>query len=420
MTLKEERLTFTTNDGLTVNLIQKPGYKQSIGAITARFGSLTNTFVDETGKTVSVPAGTAHFLEHKLFDKEDGDALVGFLDRGADANAFTSNTATCYYFTATSQLEENLDHLMTFVEEPYFTQEKVDREKGIIEEEISSYADDPFWMLYQGILKAAYPDSAIGEDIAGSKESIATITPELLYSVYERFYQPKNLVLTVVGDFDQENLRRFIEQKQQTFNKKALPLEQHNFSRPIEPIAVQETKHYPISQPKLAMLAGLPLASHPLSGEERVKERLMAEFAFDLVFGEQTAWYQEQYQKGVLGDDFDYEIESSGPYFFVTFFSAGENVNQQIEIIQKRFGDAKAVLKRAEGDFTRLKKALIGENISAMDRLSKLALDEDLALYGLSYFDKMRLITQFRFCDIEEYSQQALFDGLLTRFMIKK
>lgn len=413
---KEAVDCFYTADGLRVNLIQRPGYEQTVAALSVAMGSLSTSYEDDRGQKQAVPAGTAHFLEHKLFDKPSGDVLIDFTNLGADANAFTTMDQTCYYFSTNQSVEKALDLLLHFVQEPYFTEETVARERGIIEEEIASYQDDPFSILYQGVLKTAFEKSPLADDIAGTPASLKEITAELLYQVHARFYQPANLSLTVVSGKEPDQLRDWIVKSQARLGlKKGAVPAGVQLSLPQDQRRQGSTKAA-VQREKLALLKRLPL----VDGRPFTEQRLLAEIALDLTFGEQTDWYQKQYQEGRLGDDFDYEVQVLDGVAFLLFFSSADDVSNQAELIEKRLANLIAIVQEAGGDFDLLKRALIGENSMQQDRLEQLALDDDLALYGLSLFDKMKILARFEHGDVIAYAKTALQPGPLTQFTLKK
>ena len=183
--------------GLTVIVRPMPGYSGTHVIYATRFGSIDRDFrLDD--KEVHLPAGVAHFLEHKMFEDQDGDAFAKFAKTGANANAFTAFDRTCYLFTATEQLDESLDVLLEMVGKPYFTQQTIDKEQGIIGQEIKQYDDAPDWRLMFAMYECLYTAHPVRDDIAGSVESIAQITPETLYTCHRAFYAPSNMVLCAV------------------------------------------------------------------------------------------------------------------------------------------------------------------------------------------------------------------------------
>lgn len=203
-------------NGLTVYLLPKNDYHKTYGLFSTNYGSIDNEFIPYGEKEkVKVPDGIAHFLEHKLFEKEDGDVFQLFGKQGASANAFTSFTKTSYLFSTTDQVEKNLTTLIDFVQAPYFTEETVNKEKGIIGQEIQMYEDDPNWRMFFGILNNLYPTHPLHIDIAGTVESIDKITAQDLYTCYRTFYQPSNMVLFVVGKMEPEKLMKLIRENQE-------------------------------------------------------------------------------------------------------------------------------------------------------------------------------------------------------------
>ncbi|MCY7604780.1 EF-P 5-aminopentanol modification-associated protein YfmH, partial [Bacillus altitudinis] len=191
------------DSGLDVYVLPKQGFNKTYATFTTKYGSVDNEFVP-LGKEdmIRVPDGIAHFLEHKLFEKEDGDVFHTFSKQGAAANAFTTFTRTAYLFSSTANVEQNLETLIDFVQEPYFTEKTVEKEKGIIGQEINMYDDNPDWRLFFGLIENLYQEHPVRIDIAGTVESIAPITKDHLYECYETFYHPSNMLLFVVGPVD--------------------------------------------------------------------------------------------------------------------------------------------------------------------------------------------------------------------------
>lgn len=203
----------TLANGLKVRLIPMVGYHKTYAMLTTDFGALDRTLPAAVGGQ-SLPAGLAHFLEHKLFEKADHDAFDLFGELGADSNAFTSFTQTSYLYSTTSNFRENLEVLLDFVQTPYFTAQTVAKEIGIISQEIKMYNDNPDSRLYMGMMGNLYPHDPLADDIAGTEESIKTITPELLYQTHAAYYRPEYLTLQVAGNLDPAETLAWIEQNQ--------------------------------------------------------------------------------------------------------------------------------------------------------------------------------------------------------------
>ena len=207
----ETVLRTTLPNGLTVAVVPKPLYRKRSAFFTTRYGGMDMRFRLD-GVWHDTPAGIAHYLEHKMFDTEDGNALQELSQNGAEPNAFTSNATTAYYFDCTEHFEENLRILLSFVSVPYFAQESVDKERGIIGQEIRMVEDTPDWRVYTNLLECLYHSSPARVAIAGTVESIAEITPETLYACHKAFYDPANMMLCVVGDVKPDEIAAIAEE----------------------------------------------------------------------------------------------------------------------------------------------------------------------------------------------------------------
>lgn len=202
-------------NGLTVNIVPKVGFHKTYASFTVNYGSVDSTFISlNDNKITNRPDGVAHFLEHKLFEKADYDAFELFGQLGADSNAFTSYTKTSYLFSTVENVRKCIETLLDFVQSPYFTNDSVEKEKGIIAQEIMMYDDDYNWRLYSGIVENLYPNSPLSKDIAGTVESIKNISTKDLYECYQAFYQPSNMDLFVVGAVDPDEVISWIKENQ--------------------------------------------------------------------------------------------------------------------------------------------------------------------------------------------------------------
>jgi predicted Zn-dependent peptidase len=202
------------DNGLQVYVLPKSGFRKTYATFATKYGSVDNHFRVAGGEETTVPDGIAHFLEHKMFEEPEGDIFATFASNGASANAFTSFDQTVYLFSATENIETNLSTLVDFVQRPYFTDENVEKEKGIIGQEINMYADNPDWRVYFGLIEALYAKHPVHIDIAGTIESIGTITKETLYTCYNSFYHPSNMLLFIVGGVEPEKVFELIRSNQ--------------------------------------------------------------------------------------------------------------------------------------------------------------------------------------------------------------
>ena len=214
--IKEKAYVEELENGLKVMIIPKKNTKKKYIIWGTHFGSIDNHFImPQTGEEVYIPDGVAHFLEHKMFEQPNGtNSLDTLMALGIDANAYTTNDHTAYLFECTNHFEEGLNELMDYVQHPYFTQENVEKEKGIIGQEIGMYDDDPGWRLYINAMDCLYKENPIKIDIAGTVESISKITPDVLYKCYNTFYHPSNMVLVACGDFEPERILEEIKKRQ--------------------------------------------------------------------------------------------------------------------------------------------------------------------------------------------------------------
>src|SRR5690625_5161075 len=236
-------------NGLSVFLIPKQEMSKTFGLFSTNYGSMDRTFVPiGEEKEITVPDGIAHFLEHKLFEKEDRDVFADFGKQGASPNAYTSFTKTAYLFSATTNIDKNVETLLDFVQDPYFSEQSVEKEKGIIAQEIKMYDDQPDWQSFMGTVKAMFKHHPVKNDIAGTVDSIMPITKEDLYTCYNTFYHPENMTLCVIGAFDVEEMMEMIEENQRA---KSFPtftnVEKHFPEEPVDVKTKESTIQLPVS-----------------------------------------------------------------------------------------------------------------------------------------------------------------------------
>jgi predicted Zn-dependent peptidase len=295
------------DNGLDVYILPKEGFNKTYATFTTKYGSIDNKFVPlNKEEATTVPDGIAHFLEHKLFEKEDGDVFQSFSKQGASANAFTSFTRTAYLFSSTSNVLNNLETLLDFVQEPYFTDETVEKEKGIIGQEIRMYDDNADTRLFYGVIGNMYHNHPVKIDIAGSVESIAKTTKEHLYSCYETFYHPSNMLLFVVGPVDYKEYFKFIKENQQ---KKQFEVEktiQRFFENEPEEVAKERSEiQMPIQTPKC--IVGYKAKNPTRKGKDLLKHELTVNVALDMLFGQSSPHYTSLFEQGLIDDSFSFD-----------------------------------------------------------------------------------------------------------------
>lgn len=392
--LNEQVITETMPNGLTVTLIPKPDYHKTFAVLTTNFGAIDRQFTLD-GEEIVLPAGTAHFFEHKIFEKADGDAFVQFGAYGADANAFTNANQTSYLFATTAKLHENLDLLLDFVQTPYFTADGVAREQGIIGQEIQMYQDDPNWALYSGLLSTLYPNSVIADDVAGTIESIAQITPELLYQVHAAFYQPTNLHLKVVGKFDVAEILTWIQanQARKTFTKATVTRE----PLALTPGVSTATRAMSVVRPRVVF--GWRGANAVPQTRDGARQALAMDLVTDLLFGEQTDWYQDLYERGVIDTDFSVEYQVERGYHFLGAFAETDDMAALKSALQARLVDVAGVLHAEQAGFEALKRATLGEAVQRLNSLESIALRSEEQLLSINVFDEMAVLQALTFED---------------------
>ncbi|MFD8016655.1 EF-P 5-aminopentanol modification-associated protein YfmH [Staphylococcus warneri] len=409
-------------NGLRLFVIPKPGFQKTFVTYTTQFGSLDSRF-KPLGKDefVTVPDGVAHFLEHKLFEKEEEDLFTAFAEENAQANAFTSFDRTSYLFSATDHLENNIKRLLTMVETPYFTKETVDKEKGIIAEEIKMYQEQPGYKLMFNTLRAMYEKHPIRVDIAGSVESIYDITKDDLYLCYETFYHPSNMVLFVVGDVEPQYIVDIVEEHENLRDKTNQP----KIERALidEPKSVNQhvvSEEMKLQSPKLMLgFKNQPLDESP---EKYVQRDLEMTFFYELIFGEETEFYQELLNDDLIDETFGYQFVLEPTYSFSIITSATNHPDQLKQLLIKQLKDNKGNLTDVEA-FDLLKKQFIGEFISSLNSPEYIA-NQYAKLYfeGVSVFDMLNIVENITLESVNETSQLCLdLDEMVdSRLELKK
>ncbi len=385
-TLDETILTATHKSGLKVILIKKPGFKKSYATFSTKYGSINTEFVvPGENETTRVIDGIAHFLEHKVFEQPDGtNAFNDFSKYGASANAFTSFGVTNYLFSCTEYFYENLEILLNFVQTPYFTEENVEKEKGIIAQEIRMYEDDAEQTCMYNCLEAMYEKHPVRVNIAGSVEEIMKTTPKLLYKCYNTFYHPSNMALICVGDLDENKIFSYVEKcikTQEPHGKitQVFPKESTKaFKRRIE-------AEFDIPVPMF--MIGFKDPSVGGTSDEMLRRETLTNCILRVLFGASSPFFKKLYDSGVINGTFSsfYEYEDSCGY--AAFFGESEKIEELekeiSETIQKALRDG-----IDEESFERAKKVLCGQFMSMLDSVTNLGNDYMFAYHrGINLFD---------------------------------
>jgi predicted Zn-dependent peptidase len=399
----------TLDNGLDVFIIPKRGFQKTFVTYTTQFGSLDSKFKPHNQDSyITVPDGVAHFLEHKLFENEEDDLFTAFAEDNAQVNAFTSFDRTSYLFSATDQIETNIKRLLTMVETPYFTKETVDKEKGIIAEEIKMYQEQPGYKIMFNTLRAMYDTHPIKVDIAGSVDSIYEITKDDLYLCYETFYHPSNMVLFVVGDVDPEQILNIVTEHEDKRDKVAQPEIQRDPLIEKEEVNQQfVSEKMKLQSPRLMLgFKNKPLVN--ASADQYVRKDLEMTLFFELVFGEETDFYQSLLNSELIDDTFGYQFILEPTYSFSIISSATQKPDELKQLLLAELEKSQGKLTDNEA-FELLKKQFIGEFISGLNSPEYIANQyTKLHFEGVSLFDMLEIVENITLESVNDTAKQCL------------
>lgn len=392
--VKEKAYIEKLKNGLTVIIVPKNSSNKKYVIWGTHFGSIDNHFImPNSNEEVFIPDGVAHFLEHKMFEQPNGtNSLDTLMSLGIEANAYTTNDHTAYLFECTNNFYEGLDELMDYVQSPYYTDENVEKEKGIIAQEIKMYDDDPGWQLYMQILDCLYKENEIKIDIAGTVESISQITPDILYKCYNTFYHPSNMVMVVCGDFVPEKILNEIKLRlkpkdNQNDIKRIYAKTENGINKKFN------QKKMEVSKP----LVAIGIKDDSMQNENIVKKHIAIEILLNLIIGKSSNLYKELYENGIIMEEPDKSYEFSKNYAHIIISSQTtdektfvEKIKQEIENLKQ-----KGII---EEDFERIKKKIYG--IYAMEYnnigdISRMFLSDYLkGINSFDYLEEYNLVTK--------------------------
>lgn len=325
------------SSGLEIYLMRLEGFSTVNAAFATRYGSVNTTFrTDKDDDFVTVPMGIAHYLEHKLFENEDSDVFELYAKTGASGNAYTSFDQTVYTFSCTDNYEESLAILLDFVQKPYFTEETVEKERGIIAQEIKMCCDSPERQCFYNLLKAMYSENPVRYDIAGTVESIQEIDAELLYKCYNAFYDLHNMVLVIAGDIDEEKILSICDEH--LINKPSVGLEVKTSDEPEQVAQEIIRANFTVGMP----LFNIGFKCDPAQGEELLKNELCANILIQLLSNSASPLYKELYEQGLINNAFSSEVFFGDGYFSCIFdgesnepLKVRDKIIEEIERIKK-------------------------------------------------------------------------------------
>lgn len=401
------------SNGLTVALLPKKEFKEVYGSVTVQFGSIDTLVTEVYGDVKKYPAGIAHFLEHKLFEREDySDLMSAFTSLGADSNAFTSFTKTSYLFSATDHFLENLDLLDELVTSAHFTEDSILREQDIIQQEREMYQDDPDSCLFFSTLANLYPGTPLATDIVGSEESISQINLTNLQENFTRFYKPVNMSLFLVGNFD-------VNQAQDYFERKELEdLGVQEVTREkfvLQDVKQTDSMRMEVSSPKLAI---------GIRGKQDVVEadcyrhHILLKLLFTMMFGWTSDRFQKLYESGKIDTSLSLEVEVTSRFHFVMLTMDTKEPVALSHQFRKAIRNFTKDLDITEEHLDIIKREMFGEFFSSMNSLEFIATQYDAFGQGETIFDLPKILQEITLEDVLDAGHHLIDDGDIVDFTI--
>lgn len=386
------------DNGLEVIVLPKEGFNKTYATFATKYGSVDNRFSVGNEPPVKVPDGIAHFLEHKMFEEPTGDIFAIFASQGASANAFTSFDRTVYLFSATEQINANLETLINFVQNPYFTDANVEKEKGIIEQEINMYRDNADWRVYFGLIDALYHEHPVHIDIAGTVESIRQIDKETLYRCYETFYHPSNMLLFVVGGVTAEEVFELVRKNQSSKSFKPQgDIKRYFENEPVSVKIPRKLTELPVSLPKCML--GFKEKDANLEGEALLRQEVTTKLMLDALIGSSSKLYQQLYESDLISDSFGHEFNSSSGYAFSVI--GGDTPDPDELIKQIRLGVEAVLAAGIESEaFERSKRKKIGGYLRMLNSPESIA--GEFTRYRFRDSNLFDLLHLYESCTLEE------------------
>lgn len=393
--LGESYIKIKHDTGLTILLYPMCNYSTVYATFGTKYGSIDTKFkTQKDSEFITVPEGIAHYLEHKLFENEDCDAFVKYAKTGANANAYTSFEKTTYLFSCSDNFYDSLEILLDFVQHPYFTEATVQKEQGIIGQEIKMYDDVPTMKLFYNLLDCLYVNHPVKIDIAGTVESIAKIDADLLYKCYNTFYNLNNMVLSVAGNFNVEKTLEIIEKN--IIKREKIEITRGDFSEPREINKKFATAKMPISVPMFA----IGYKAEALSGEAELRAIYEAKIASEIIVGNGSQLNKKLYDSGLINENFEIEIFSGNGYFSVLFEGESSDPQKVYDLIDEEIEKVKKNGFDKE-DFAAQKKAAYGEQIKIFNNVSDVAEEmQETEFRGLGVYDSIELLEKMTYDDV--------------------
>lgn len=412
--IKEKLYTEKLDNGLILMVFPKKTRKKYI-VWSTNFGSVDNKFYAPGEENLTVVLdGIAHYLEHKLFEQENGKNSLDVLTSiGVDANAYTTNDHTAYLYECTEHFDDALDEFMNYVQNPYFTDENVEKERGIIQQEIMMYDDYPEWKVYMNAMKAMYKDNEINIDVAGTVETIAKIDKDKLYKIYNSFYRPDNMILVIVGDFDPEEISEKVKSKitMKSIDKETVRIYNEEQTEIVKPYIEQKMN---ISMPLVLMA----YKDNDLKSD-KIKKDLAIDIIGNILFGKSSKTFEKLYEEGKLisAPTIDYEFSKTYSHVMIQFQT--DDIEDVIKEITNKIETIK-INGILEEDFQRIKKKIYGEIVKDYNDVSNIATslvsDYFKNINSLDYFNAINEIDKSY---IEKVLKEVFVENLKVISVIK-
>ena len=401
------------SNGLTVALLPKKEFKEVYGSVTVQFGSVDTLVTEVDGDVKQYPAGIAHFLEHKLFEREDSsDLMSAFTSLGADSNAFTSFTKTNYLFSSTDYLLENLDLLDELVTSAHFTEDSILREQDIIQQEREMYQDDPDSCLFFLTLANLYPGTPLATDIVGTEESISQINLTNLQENFTRFYKPVNMSLFLVGNFDVERVQDYFERKElKDSDVKDVAREKLL----LQAVKQTDSMRMEVSSPKLAI--GIR-GNQEVAEADCYRHHILLKLLFAMMFGWTSDRFQKLYESGKIDASLSLEVEVTSRFHFVMLTMDTKEPVALSHQFRKAIRNFTKDLDITEEHLDIIKREMFGEFFSSMNSLEFIAMQYDAFEHGETIFDLPKILQEITLEDVLDAGHHLIDDGDIVDFTI--
>jgi len=416
--VEETTIQIQLENGLQVILIPKNDYHRVYGILTTNFGSIdTSLRHKKSNEIITLPAGTAHFLEHKMFEGMNGeDAFVKFMRQGAEANAFTTHFQTSFLFSASFEINKNIETLLDFVQEPTFSPEGVEKEKKIIEQELLMYLDDPYWRIHQLVLEGLYPNHPAGVDVGGTIETVNKTSYEDLKLAYESFYHPSQMCLIILGDFDIEDTITAITQNQlgkvfphQMYERVSLPV--------TEATIAKQALFMDVSQPLVAL--GFRFKAIEAEGEALLKKVLEGEILADLIFGPTTTQNQIWYEKEWIDSSFDYVISIQRTMHYLHLSVSSHYEKEILSEWESVFNNWQNSDDLNEEHFETMIKGKMGDLLQMLNSMEYTAYSViDSVFENYNSFNALKYLKEMTLEDVIDYGKEYWGEVSITQAVI--